>query len=408
MELNVAFCSVCGDTATCYRLYGAKMVCYSCRIFFRRTVKANKSMKCIQNVKEPCSFNKLTRNRCRSCRFTKCLQEGMNPLLVDSCKQTKLNEEKFKTDKKKNQSNTSSSNEVSLSFQQVMSQPPQPHSLSMNSLDSLAKQLETVFDNILMNPEGEYMKRLFEVDKSMIEQVRSKNKKISVPHFYISSFKSVLESIGVQFLRKFFPQFSVQSLELIASSVSKTLIGLMAGIDKCFQDTHRNMLDQLKCYFPCSQAYLQFWQEAEPDLISLEAIHQERYDISTSPWATNIDDEYFVDSTNEKLSIFLQKDYEIGKLLFLLASFSPINVRISHDKMTSIKQYQSMISMMLYTHILSKDETDNASALERLGKVGGILEDLNRCGEIFHEGVIYVHDDIENVHDIEAIDVDLL
>jgi len=344
----------------------------------------------------------------RSCRFTKCLQEGMNPLLVDSCKQTKLNEEKFKADKKKIQSKTSSSNEVSLTFHQILSQPLQPHSLSMNSMDNLAKQLESVFDNIVMNPEGEYMKRLFEVDKSMIEQVRSKKKKISLPHFYISSFKSVLESIGVQFLRIFFPQFSLQSLELIASSVSKTLIGLMTGIDKCFQGTHKNMLDQLKSCFPCSESYLQFWQESEPDLISLEAIHQERYDILTSPWATNIDDEHFVESTNEKLSTFLQRDYEIGKLLFLLASFSPINVKISHDEMTSIKQYQSMISMMLYTRILAKEETDNASALERLGKVGGILEDLNRCGEIFHEGVIYVHDDIENVHDIEAIDADLL
>ena len=47
------------------RLYGAETVCHSCRIFFRRIVQAKKTLTCIMGGSGKCSFDKLTRNKCR-------------------------------------------------------------------------------------------------------------------------------------------------------------------------------------------------------------------------------------------------------------------------------------------------------------------------------------------------------
>ena len=43
-------------------------------------------------------------------------------------------------------------------------------------------------------------------------------------------------------------------------------------------------------------------------------------------------------------------------------------------------------------------------ALEQVGKVGRIVEDLHCSGEIFHAGVIW-HEDDDNVEDIETIEI---
>jgi len=79
-------CCVCGDNATNYRFYGASSVCYSCRIFFRRVVTAKQEFKCHGSgtKKKMCSFDKLTRNQCKKCRFDKCLSVGLLPYLVNT------------------------------------------------------------------------------------------------------------------------------------------------------------------------------------------------------------------------------------------------------------------------------------------------------------------------------------
>ncbi len=50
-----------------FRLYGATSVCFSCRNFFRRSVKSKRKtvLKCIRNSLSPCQFNKFTRNECK-------------------------------------------------------------------------------------------------------------------------------------------------------------------------------------------------------------------------------------------------------------------------------------------------------------------------------------------------------
>lgn len=68
-------CSVCNDEAS-GRHYGVT-ACFGCKGFFRRTVRANKMYTC--RYEEKCQIDKAGRNVCRSCRFRKCLEVGMEP-----------------------------------------------------------------------------------------------------------------------------------------------------------------------------------------------------------------------------------------------------------------------------------------------------------------------------------------
>uniref|UniRef100_A0AC34QS69 Uncharacterized protein n=1 Tax=Panagrolaimus sp. JU765 TaxID=591449 RepID=A0AC34QS69_9BILA len=67
--------SVCNDEAS-GRHYGVT-ACFGCKGFFRRTVRANKVYTC--RYEEKCQIDKAGRNVCRSCRFRKCLEVGMEP-----------------------------------------------------------------------------------------------------------------------------------------------------------------------------------------------------------------------------------------------------------------------------------------------------------------------------------------
>ncbi|CAD5219388.1 unnamed protein product [Bursaphelenchus okinawaensis] len=74
-EETSTICSVCNDEAS-GRHYGA-FTCFGCKGFFRRTVRANKVYTC--RYEKQCQIDKVGRNICRSCRFRKCLEVGMEP-----------------------------------------------------------------------------------------------------------------------------------------------------------------------------------------------------------------------------------------------------------------------------------------------------------------------------------------
>lgn len=73
-------CSVCGAPASAHHHYGA-VVCYPCRAFFRRGT--TKNFQC-RTGKFSCPLEQSVKNRCRGCRYKKCLQVGMKPEMVDA------------------------------------------------------------------------------------------------------------------------------------------------------------------------------------------------------------------------------------------------------------------------------------------------------------------------------------
>ncbi|EYC29370.1 hypothetical protein Y032_0006g2942 [Ancylostoma ceylanicum] len=66
-------CHICGSTGA--QIHYRAMACGSCKIFFVRTVQGSVRYLCENSGK--CFVTKETRNYCKACRFTKCLQANM-------------------------------------------------------------------------------------------------------------------------------------------------------------------------------------------------------------------------------------------------------------------------------------------------------------------------------------------
>ncbi|XP_061605423.1 retinoic acid receptor alpha-B-like [Phyllopteryx taeniolatus] len=71
-------CFVCQDKSSGYH-YGVS-ACEGCKGFFRRSIQKNMAYTCHRD--KVCVINKVTRNRCQSCRLQKCLDVGMSKELV--------------------------------------------------------------------------------------------------------------------------------------------------------------------------------------------------------------------------------------------------------------------------------------------------------------------------------------
>ncbi|GMT33754.1 hypothetical protein PFISCL1PPCAC_25051, partial [Pristionchus fissidentatus] len=73
-------CDVCGDTSTGYHYEVAS--CNGCKTFFRRAVLGQRKFICKKGGECKKSMSKEVRVKCRSCRFERCVEAGMNPLAI--------------------------------------------------------------------------------------------------------------------------------------------------------------------------------------------------------------------------------------------------------------------------------------------------------------------------------------
>ncbi|KAM9783739.1 retinoic acid receptor alpha-B-like [Syngnathus typhle] len=83
-------CFVCQDKSSGYH-YGVS-ACEGCKGFFRRSIQKNMAYTCHRD--KVCVINKVTRNRCQSCRLQKCLDVGMSKELVRNDRTKKKKEER--------------------------------------------------------------------------------------------------------------------------------------------------------------------------------------------------------------------------------------------------------------------------------------------------------------------------
>jgi len=73
-------CKVCRQPMDKRRLHYGGYSCYSCRAFFRRRVRENRTRTCRANGN--CDVDEWRRRTCIACRFDCCLAAGMNPIHV--------------------------------------------------------------------------------------------------------------------------------------------------------------------------------------------------------------------------------------------------------------------------------------------------------------------------------------
>lgn len=84
---KLKLCHVCGEKARSHNFGG--MTCNCCKSFFRHfvltNVKDNTSIERFKKnckVKGECEIDQLTRKKCKTCRFFKCVKIGMDPKWV--------------------------------------------------------------------------------------------------------------------------------------------------------------------------------------------------------------------------------------------------------------------------------------------------------------------------------------
>ncbi|CAI4228334.1 unnamed protein product [Auanema sp. JU1783] len=90
-------CLVCGESAAAMH-YGT-MACVGCKGFFRRALMKADQLECFNNGR--CVINKNLRTTCRSCRFQKCLESGMQPGAVRPCRDSLAKLKKIVVEEKK-------------------------------------------------------------------------------------------------------------------------------------------------------------------------------------------------------------------------------------------------------------------------------------------------------------------
>ncbi|ESO99689.1 hypothetical protein LOTGIDRAFT_141771, partial [Lottia gigantea] len=76
-----SLCMVCGDLSN--GIHFGVGTCEGCKKFFRRCLLESSKLICVNERR--CKINPKTRNRCRLCRYLKCLQVGMSKSGESNC-----------------------------------------------------------------------------------------------------------------------------------------------------------------------------------------------------------------------------------------------------------------------------------------------------------------------------------
>ena len=88
-------CHVCEDFADGHVHFGARFICYSCKAFFRRSIRKTKPIPACGLLGD-CKIDTEERTKCVSCRFKKCLDVGLKPSLVKTATELELRKKRRK------------------------------------------------------------------------------------------------------------------------------------------------------------------------------------------------------------------------------------------------------------------------------------------------------------------------
>lgn len=318
----------------------------------------------------------------RRCRYEKCLQIGMKPELVDSCKNEDYkiiqnNTERASNRKachKKNKSNSDAKQENNT-----------PQSISEKEEKDMQKVYDEVCEKVCQEMFESHLEKLLAVDLSLWENVEAK-KKLAIPKFYVDLYREVCEKIVLDFLQGFLPQISSQTLKKVTKDSTKSLCGLIVGLEHCYR--HKSFLEQASLSYPtATPTMMSVWEELYPKVKTMQAIPHEAFANLTSPWAANAEYEELSKSTNQRLEELIEDDNKVSRLFTFLLFFSP-TISLSSEEDLELKRLQSKVSMWLYHHMLYKEGSQNTAVLDRLTRLSGIVKDLNKCGNIYTEKMI--------------------
>lgn len=394
-------------------------MCDSCKIFFRRAVKNKKKLECQLSGYELCDFDKWSRNKCRKCRYEKCIKAGMNPLLIDSCKKKsvalvvrKSSPCKF-LDEDNNQAIEQKNHwlEKNHSLIETFSSRSVYITESMNI--QILSSLNGYFTQTFCDNHQKICETLFKKQKyftlytwglkSLFEQHSSGTPILFSKSFY-NSYIEFETALVKKFLETLLDKISARTKSDIVSETSQTYIGLVIGLEVCFRN--HNVFEQCKNAYPCVKRIFEFWAKTYPHFKTLKGIPFEAYSCYQTPWAANFEDEVHVATTFKDLEKLVDCDPVIAKLMTYLVIFSPLKVKLTTEESSQLKTIQSQLTMMIYNYLLSRPDYDNMMAMARVSKLNKIVADLNKSGEILASKVINFNDgEFGRYEDIINIDL---
>ena len=216
-------------------------------------------------------------------------------------------------------------------------------------------KLANIFDEVFFdfNSVGFYT-RMLEVDHYCIEQIRQGREIIKTPPDMWKVGFDLFWNVTNEALKSFLPETKAQILKTITNNVIITLSGLEICTFNLFQNN--NLLEQwIKSFnFVRSDKLVQFYRSSFPDIETIGAFDIKRFDFMVSPFAKCIEDERFVSVVRENVKQVLIYDKHLGKMLYLLALLSPVDLSLPDKEVAILKKFQQRISFLVHSYLMTR------------------------------------------------------
>uniref|UniRef100_A0A914YWT1 Uncharacterized protein n=1 Tax=Panagrolaimus superbus TaxID=310955 RepID=A0A914YWT1_9BILA len=175
--MDLKECEVCADDQQVSRHYSVAC-CYGCKAFFRRTVFEKKKYYCKEE--KSCEVTKANRNKCRYCRYQKCLKTGMS-------------EDNFREPYSSTKSTASSDEAQSSSAPSSVVLLPTPKTLSPTT-ENIIIFLKSMTKSTLENYDPSYDNlKLEECLKFPLNRVAKLSEGLRNPHLIVPKMKFDLQ-----------------------------------------------------------------------------------------------------------------------------------------------------------------------------------------------------------------------
>ena len=200
-----------------------------------------------------------------------------------------------------------------------------------------------------------------------------------------ASYHENLKKIVYQIVEKFLDLNTGTLLkeETITEIIEEThlaMFSLQQGLKNCFNNKNileqffnayhfpKEVIDRLKDKFPYTEHFLPF--------------KPEEFVIKTTAATQNQEDDDFLESTYGELFKLMQGDKELGRIFALVVMFTPSNVELTNEESLIFKEFQSQVSMIMFSHIMSQEKETFVSAFKRCSDLASIVKDIFKCGLI--------------------------
>ena len=321
----------------------------------------------------------------------------MNPLLVDSCKNSKLSH--VENSEEKCISSTSIISKIKV---EDLAEEPRISYFHDEAFkkENLLKSYEETYREVMLDPNGVYLKSQIFLEEEMFSQMIQKRPKYKTDALYYDNLKKIVYQIVKKFLIKHIgTSLKKETIQCICEKTYMAMFSLYQCLENCFNN--KNILEQFYNSYHFPKEVLDLFKDKFPYTENLAPYRSEDFEMMTAPVTPNQEDDIFLESTYGRFFKLMDGDKELGRILAMLVMFIPSGVEMTNEESLILKQFQSQVSIIMFNHILSQDKETIETASKRCSDLVSIVKDLNRCGFIL-TNLTFVSDhngsqDIDNI-----------